>query len=475
MLKRLLLLYLLPMSLSCQEQVADVPDANFTVNGEKPRVIVMTDGEVDDRCSMVHFLLCSSDFQVDAIIESNSVFQKHGWSSLDWLENELDDYAKVYPNLIIHHPDYPTPDYLRSVCFVGDEDESHLPPINPSSVQPGEAPLIDPSLWPDTPGSDRIVEVLLEDDPRTVYLQAWGGSNTAARAFYKLKTQYPADYERAVSKVVMYNIWYQDGAGSYIETEHPLVTMLLSYNFSGTWDYASLRYTEGFVNTYLRGDYGPLAKHYVQDYLSEGDSPSFFHFIHSGLRSYEHPTYGGWGGQFHLQEGFERVYVDNGKPSYFAWTEYVNRDFEARLRWCVADSYEKANHKPVITVNGPLDKSVRSGETVVLEADAVDNDPVDIEGLWAQYGPAMSQGGTTKEAFAEMAVRMVSRPVTSWWQYGEAGTYPEYVKLQVDRGKVSFVAPKVSKPETIHIIFEAKDRGTPALTNFTRFVITVNP
>ena len=39
---------------------------------EKPRVIVMTDGEVDDRCSMVRFLLYTNDLDVVAIIETSS-------------------------------------------------------------------------------------------------------------------------------------------------------------------------------------------------------------------------------------------------------------------------------------------------------------------------------------------------------------------------------------------------------------------
>ncbi len=63
-----------------------------------------------------------------------------------------------------------------------------------------------PDNWPDTPGSDKIVEILLESNPAPVYIQAWGGGNTAARAFYKLKTEYPDQYDRAVSKVVIYNI-----------------------------------------------------------------------------------------------------------------------------------------------------------------------------------------------------------------------------------------------------------------------------
>ena len=34
--------------------------------GHMPRVVVMTDAEVDDRCSMVHFLLYSNDMEVAA-------------------------------------------------------------------------------------------------------------------------------------------------------------------------------------------------------------------------------------------------------------------------------------------------------------------------------------------------------------------------------------------------------------------------
>ena len=47
---------------------------------ELPRVIVLTDAETDDRCSMVHFLLHSNDIQVDGIVQTNSCFQRKGWS-----------------------------------------------------------------------------------------------------------------------------------------------------------------------------------------------------------------------------------------------------------------------------------------------------------------------------------------------------------------------------------------------------------
>ena len=34
------------------------------------------------------------------------------------------------------------------------------------------------------------------------------------------------------------------------------------------------------------------------DFISEGDSPSFFYILNTGLRSYENPTWGGWAGRF---------------------------------------------------------------------------------------------------------------------------------------------------------------------------------
>ena len=150
---------------------------------------MLTNAETDDRCSMVHFLLYTNDMQVDGIVQTNSCFQRKGWSSEPWLAKQLDAYEKVYPNLKAHDSNYPSPDYLRSRVYVGDEDPTHLvfDGKRCKMALPGAEPMVDPASWPDTPGSDRIVEVLLEDDPRPVYIQCWGGTNTAAKAFQKLK------------------------------------------------------------------------------------------------------------------------------------------------------------------------------------------------------------------------------------------------------------------------------------------------
>lgn len=298
-----------------------------------PRVIVLTDAETDDRCSMVHFLLHANDMQIDGIVQTNSCFQRKGWSHEPWLEEMIDAYGKVYSNLKVHDPSYPTPEYLKSKVYVGDEDPEHIVLNGGSCKQllPGAEPVIDPSAWPDTPGSDRIIEVLLEDDPRQVFIQCWGGGNTAARAFHKLKTEYPAEYDRAIKKAVLYCIWYQDAAGPYIERFHPQATILLNHHFSGSWDYGTMTNTTEFVDKYMHNGNNPLGDLYTQPYISEGDTPAFLYSLANGLRSHEDPTYGGWGGRFYKVEGTDNVYRDTGFGQLSEWIEPAMHDFQARL------------------------------------------------------------------------------------------------------------------------------------------------
>lgn len=418
----------------------------------KPRVIVMTDGEIDDHSSMIRFLLYTCDMDVLAIIETNSIFQRQGHSDKDWYEKQLDAYEQVYPNLIKHNSNFPTAEKLRKISFVGDENEDHLRGLREKrwDLIPGGEITFTPENWPDTPGSDKIVEILLEENPEPVYIQAWGGGNTAARAFHKIKTEYPNEYKRAVSKVVMYNIWYQDGAGNYIEQNHPDVIMVYCGSFAGTWNYRSQNKTYDFIDYNVKNNHGTLGALYPQDYVSEGDSPAFFYTLKNGLRNYEDPSYGGWGGRFEKVPGFDNVYkdaVDDGDKlkSLKIWIDDANRDFEARMDWCVAEKYEDANHHPIIRISGNLDRTVSSGKNVTIKADKT-NDP---------DGDELS---------------------FKWWQYKEAGSYDGLVKLQSPNTNiVSFAAPKVSKPETIHLILEVLDNGSPALKAYQRIIINVVP
>ena len=191
--------------------------------------------------------------------------------------------------------------------------------------------------------------------------------------------------------------------------------------------------------------HGPLGALYPQDYVSEGDSPAFLWALKNGLRNYEDPSYGGWGGRYYKVDGLAYVYADVSAASYSRWIEAANRDFQTRMDWCVAEKFEDSNHKPLINIEGNLDRTVNSGETVVLDA-----------------------SGSRDPDGHNMYFR--------WWQYQEAGSYKSMVKVDQAGGKkITFVAPDVEKPETIHMILEVRDRTKPSLFSFLRMIITVNP
>jgi len=442
---------------------------NAQNKSDKPRVIAMTDGEIDDHSSMVRFLVYTCDVDVEAIIQTNSIFQRKGHSKAGWYEKQLDAYEKIYPNLIKHNSGYPTPQRLREISFVGDEEENHLKGLwwknKFELLIPGAEVVYKPDLWADTPGSDKIVEVLLKDDPAPVYIQAWGGGNTAARAFYKLKQQYPDQYEEAISKVVMYNIWYQDGAGPYIEHYHPKVTMIYSAFFKGSWDYNSLPETKSFVDKYVHNNHGPLGALYPQAYISEGDTPAFLYSLPNGLRSHENPTYGGWGGRFEtlvpqrdvrlpgsrILTTFRKApntFIDadeNGDKwlSYRRWIDDANADFRARLAWSVK-SYDEANHHPIISSNIPSKITAKPGEESILEAEATDPD-----------GDKISY---------------------TWWHYHFAGDNPYHKEIAIDNKdskKATIMIPKDALGKDLHIILEVKDNGIPALKAYHRLIVTL--
>lgn len=76
--------------------------------GERPRVIVTTDGEADDKASMVRFLLTCNEFDVEAIVNSSSEFHwlggrgRNALRPVDWGRDYIRLYARVYGNLKAH-------------------------------------------------------------------------------------------------------------------------------------------------------------------------------------------------------------------------------------------------------------------------------------------------------------------------------------------------------------------------------------
>ncbi len=448
-----------------------------TMGGEKPRVIVTTDGEIDDQCSMVRFLLYTNEFDVEAIVLSSSQYhwRGHKWPGDDWVKPYLDAYAQVYPNLLKHDSRYPTPEYLKARTVIGNVNAE------------GEMEKI-------TPGSQLIVNVLLDEtDCRPIWLQAWGGPNTIARALKTIEEENPDKMAEVAKKIRLYLIWEQDNTyQSYIRPhwgKFNILTIISDQFLAMAYDHQrrdipqemKRYFSAAWMKQNLLKDRGPLLALYKAHddgrFRSEGDSPAFLHEVPNGLRSTESPEWGGWGGRFVrvrentwldpvLEPGYEypegrwytrtawgrsrmRKNIPNDqelaaylKPMW-RWIDAIQNDFAARADWCVK-SYEEANHPPVVKLAHSLDLKAQSGQKVSLSAK-----------------------GTTDPDGDALTYR--------WWQYQEADTYKGTVKIEgADHQNASFVVPgDAKKGETIHIICEVTDNGTPPLTRYQRVVIEI--
>mgnify|MGYP003667728648 CR=1 FL=1 len=475
-----LLVFLISPFLNCFGQIASIKKQ------DKPRVIVTSDGEIDDECSMVRFLLYANEWDIEGIITSSSQYHWHGhkWAGDDWIDPYLDGYSKVYPNLVKHDKAYPTPDYLKSVNFLGNVETE------------GEMELV-------TPGSQHIVKVLLDEtDHRPIWIQAWGGTNTIARALKTIEEKHPEKMEYVANKIRFYFIWEQDATyQSYIRPhwgKYNILTIIsdqfeaLAYRWKTIQPKEMLPYFEAkWMKENILQNHGALCSLYKShnsgekgfdegDFRSEGDSPAFIHTIITGLRSMESPDWGGWGGRFvkvrentwldpvsekgynypngrwYGSSGWGRnatregatvsnneVYKTYFKPMW-RWSDALQNDFAARADWCVKP-FGGANHPPMVKLKNALNRSGKPGSVVKLDA-----------------------AGTTDPDGDQLSF--------SWWQYQEVDTYPKAVSVKnATTSKASFVIPvDAQRGDTIHIICEVKDAGSPSLTRYQRVVIVVN-
>ena len=118
------------------------------------------------------------------------------------------------------------------------------------------------------------------------------------------------------------------------------------------------------------------------------------HQIEVGLRSREHPSYGGWGGRFVEEKpGQTSVWKDAedegsiGKPIW-RWAEAFQHDFAARAEWCVK-TYADANHPPAVWLTTPADVEAAPGATVKLDVSgSTDPDGDKLSVLWWHYKDA---------------------------------------------------------------------------------------
>ncbi|HZY80208.1 MAG TPA: nucleoside hydrolase-like domain-containing protein [Cyclobacteriaceae bacterium] len=472
---------------------------------QTPRTIVTTDGEVDDQDSFIRLLLYANEFRIDGLIYSSSQWHYKGdgkgtkfksemamtekrygertelrWPGTTWMEEMIEKYRRVYPNLVKHDKRYPTADQLKSLVRVGNID-------------------FEGEMAKDTEGSDFIKKILLDNSTEPIYLQVWGGTNTIARALKSIEDEYSSksnwkDIKQKVSdKAIIYAVLDQDATyKKYVAPNWPAIKVL--YNANQFWNFAYPwpRVVPAELQPYLRGPWfkeniktghGPLLETYylwgdgtqiqgddehsqgdpaelekfkmtAYDFISEGDSPAYFHLVDVGLRNMEDASYGGWGGRmvrstnpYRWEDGdaatdynpFTKK-MDKAYPQT-RWIDVLQNDFAARADWCVND-YKNANHAPTVKVDNK-DVTAFPNQTITITGSSTDPDK--------------------------------NKVTYKWWQYFEVDTYEGKIEFKTVSGsKATFVVPADAKSgDTIHVILEATDNGVPALTRYQRVIVTV--
>ncbi|WP_022928163.1 DUF1593 domain-containing protein [Patulibacter americanus] len=481
------------------------------VHGDaKPRTIVTTDPELDDLNSLIRMLLYSNEIQIEGLVYGSSEYHwagdgvtpPHRWKAgQSHVEDALDAYDQVDENLRRHDRDFPTADELRATYRVGNI-------------------ALEGDMAASTPGSKLIADALLDRRPGQVFLQAWGGTNTIARALKDIEERYAgtpqwdAIREKVSRKAVITRYGAQDDTyETYIKPAWPqlenreVATSIWGYGarrvigaadselIAPAWTRANVTsvgplgalyrvwgdgrfMADGFdaedffgfdstkpensrENLIARGYDVWIGLQPPGSFISEGDSSNFALLIDNGLRSWERPGNGGWGGRQVRNPTNPYLYssatgeagdadLSTGtKPADFhalRWWRAIQHDFAARLRWTVTPDRRSANHEPAARVLGRRDVRVRPGQRVVLAGLATDPDR--------------------------------QRVTSSWWHYPEAGTYPGRVDLRAAGPAAlpvtTFTVPRdATAGQTIHLILEVRDTGTPSMTSYQRVVATV--
>lgn len=423
----------------------------------KQRLVIMTDiggGDPDDLESMVHAILLSNEFDLEGIIYSHAWVTSNLKLGRERIDSVIDAYEKVFPNLTIHSKGYPTPEYLRTIVKQGQTE--------PRMSGTGEGK--------DSDGSNLIIDVVdKKDDPRPVWVTAWGGANTVAQAFWKVKnSRTQEEVKHFVHKVRVYDILGQDDGGSWIAKTFPDAFYIRNANGVYGWAPSKSWTAKNIQN------HGPMGKIYpTSKWAIEGDSPAFFHISSRGLNEPDEISQGGWGGRFgpekktgvklfswaeknaEVNAGDQQLrpyalYTDTseGTAAISRWKEGIYNSFEVRMDWTLASKYSEANHFPLAVLNG--DKTMQ-----IMEMTASPGEKVTMDAS----GSKDPDGNTLK---------------FSWQFYDEASSYHGRVPiLGVSSSSVRVTIPKDASGKNIHIILVIQDKGTPNLFAYRRMIINV--
>lgn len=430
--------------------------------------------------------------------ESDEYEKPYRWPGTDWMMEVIDDYEKDYPNLCRHADGYPTPDYLRSITKVG----------NIGYVGEMDAP---------SEGSELIRKAILDSDERTLYLQVWGGCNTIARALQDIQAEYEGtpDWEtlhgEISEKIVITACGEQDGTfRSYIAENWPKIPFIKTLqmrSYAYPWftmpeceskdtlkaDFMKAEilregsalakgYCTWLDGTYYEGEeqqaqfganpnianewFGArMGMKYIPnryDFLSEGDSPTFFAMFDFGMRTLEDFSYGGMAGRYAKVAGEvnsrgealdvwdvakDHFTGNDGQEqlleSMWPYVADIQRSFASRVNWACTEQYADAEHDPSLSIEEGVDLTAKPGQTISLHAKAGSPDGAAVAVSFRVYADASAE--CAKQAILNQNV--------------------ECAELTIPEGAVS--------GDKIHVIVKAQAGGHYRLVHYQHVIITV--
>ena len=460
--KRIALLLLLVM-----------PMMAWAAKGElKPRLVVCTDiapadVEPDDMESMVRLMSYADLFEIEALITSvgwNCDPYPKEWAQ--YLQRVIEAYRMDVPKLMKRSGQtaflpnseeekcqfvgyWPSADYIKSRAVMGSE-RGGIKVIGEDN---------------DSPGSELLIQLADEDDPRPIYVAAWGGANTLAQAIWRVKqTRSAEELKRFANKFRIYTITDQDMQFNMrmdrVCSSHMWLRQEFKDDLQFVWDEGTWQEQceLGKRNWQLHQDNiqgkGALGREYP-DYKwgVEGDTPSFLYVMPNGLNDPEDPHQAGWAG-YH-ERG---LCADSLTTAWTSWQEpvisisvgYKTRfypdeinDFMARMQW--ADEGQ-GNHNPQVVINGceglqPIHIQAKAGDSIRLDASSsIDPDGDKLTFLWWQQPEIGKAKATVNPSNQSIATIQIPSEVTS---------------------------------DTIHIICEVHDEGPFHLVSYRRIIFEI--
>lgn len=443
------LLLILSLTLSC-----GLLCPNFLMAQDRLRVIIETDagGDPDDEQSLVRFLLYCNEWDVEGIIAArprardreNLNVQRTG---LGIVRAMLTAYGQCYPNLVKHDPRFPTEEFLWQRTVAGYEDTQD--------------------------GVNLILAAVDAPDPRPIWFCNWGTDDGSARSNLRRaldqvrRERGEEGYRKFKSKLRLSSA---DKFDEHTTTVAPLWPMWIDtfrpelekkrwyHRFSALTAKAG-----GFdLQRDVLTDHGPLGALYPTNTnmpQKEGDSMTFLYLIPTGMNDVEQPNWGSWGGRYGLNETFpgQRYFWANQIDTWQdntdrdnilkRWAIHLQNDFRARLNWCVAPTFQEANHAPVPHCQ---DDATRK----ILYAEAPVGQPYTLSAV----GSSDPDGQQLRYA---------------WSIYTEPGTYRGAITIhEANSAMATLDALTDAVGKTIHVLLEVTDDGTPALTRYRRIVLT---